>query len=125
VRLLLLAPPVVLNRLPERPKMRFEVGKKYRFNTTKDKGYNTTVLWADEKNALVEHDSGGRYIFDQITADPRWKEYKEPVVRVCYINMYESGYSPSYHTREEANFFANPARIACQKITLTEGTWDD
>lgn len=112
------APPVVLNRLPERPKM-FEVGKTYvgRYGS---KG--KCLFVTPDGKGVLEFQDGSNGIYKN---DGRWSEYTPPVVRTAYMNLYPGGFSVVYETKERADRNAALGRVGCQKITLTEGTWDD
>lgn len=49
-----------------------------------------------------------------------------PVEKTVWLNMYPGGAtSVHHHTRDEADRIAMPPRIACVKVTYTEGQFDE
>lgn len=44
-----------------------------------------------------------------------------PERRTIWLNIYENRPPREYSSRDQANFFADPGRIACVEVTYTEG----
>lgn len=99
----------------------FEVGKKY-YHKLAPK-HVCEVLFVGKQISFVcfENDDeqsicNENYCF--------FVEHKEPRKFVRYMNVYEDSVSP-HHDRDAANKSAASDRLACVRIELTEGHFDD
>lgn len=61
--------------------------------------------------------------------DVGWSDFREYVpplkTYTYYVNVYPTGVSQNHSSRDEADKMAGSHRIACQKVTFTEGVFDD
>ena len=48
-----------------------------------------------------------------------------PVTREIWVNFYPSGQTSVWHTREQADYFAESDRIARKRVTIVEGEFDE
>lgn len=84
------------------------------------------VIWADEKDALVQYDSTrSRVIFSQEETHSGWKEYVEPKKFIRYYNIYENGSIIARENRRQADDSAGLYRIARKRVEFVEGEFDD
>lgn len=100
----------------------FEVGKKYhRLHTPNQPTY--TCLWVEGSFAVLKGDG-----CPFISTEKRFKyfkEYVEPKKLTRYINLYPSGFNASHSSRALADEYAHSSRIACKRIEVTEGEYDE
>lgn len=101
----------------------FEVGKKY--SNCHDMNYHYDCLYVGISETFLRSVSNGKEFLVANSTYNRYVEFKELRKFVQYVNVDEVGSPMIYDTRIEADLFKYADRIACIRVELTEGQFDD
>lgn len=94
----------------------FEVGKKYKHQVV-DR-IATCIAFTSRGQPVLEWDDNGIVHSDVVPY--YWSEYKEPKRGTVWINIYKNMAMP-YNSKEHANRFSDPSRLACIEVPWVEG----
>jgi hypothetical protein len=103
---------------------KFKVGDK--FTTPASTGSVFCTVTAVGTEYYLATDDNGEFTCRHGYVDKQCTPYVEPVTHTFYLNVYKGGVSSEKHTsRKLADNASSKARIACKKIVVIEGEFDD